>query len=77
MRVIFFCLLDCFSCTGSTGATAKEIPLPNMRGNVVAKVVDFCRHNRADPMTEIPKVIPRPPGLLQSRSRQQNVAVWS
>lgn len=42
---------------GSTGATAKEIPLPNMRGNVVAKVVDFCRHNRADPMTEIPKPI--------------------
>ena len=41
-----------------------------MRGNVVAKVVEFCEHNRADPMNEIPKVI------LGSRALQ-SVAVQS
>ncbi|CAN0114668.1 unnamed protein product, partial [Hapterophycus canaliculatus] len=37
-------------------AAAKEIPLPNMRSGVVAKVVEFCQHHKADPMSNIPKV---------------------
>ncbi|CAM9813332.1 unnamed protein product [Ectocarpus sp. 12 AP-2014] len=40
---------------GSTENAAKEIPLPNMRSNVVAKVVEFCQHHQTDPMTDIPK----------------------
>lgn len=41
---------------GSSGDDAKEIPLPNMRSNVLAKVVEFCNHHRVDPMKQIPKV---------------------
>ncbi|CAM9457867.1 unnamed protein product [Ectocarpus sp. 4 AP-2014] len=41
----------------STENAAKEIPLPNMRSNVVAKVVEFCQHHQTDPMTDIPKPI--------------------
>ena len=37
-------------------SAAKEIPLPNMRSSVVAKVVEFCQHNRTEPMTKIPQV---------------------
>ncbi|CAM9304903.1 unnamed protein product [Ectocarpus fasciculatus] len=43
---------------GSTENAAKEIPLPNMRSNVVAKVVEFCQHHQKDPMTDIPKASP-------------------
>eukprot|EP00903_Cladosiphon_okamuranus_P017260 g15905.t1 len=39
-------------------SAAKEIPLPNMRSSVVAKVVEFCQHNRKEPMKNIPQPIP-------------------
>lgn len=39
-------------------SAAKEIPLPNMRSSVVAKVVEFCQHNRTEPMKKIPQPIP-------------------
>ncbi|CAM9798460.1 unnamed protein product [Pylaiella littoralis] len=42
---------------GPSENDVKEIPLPNMRSNVVAKVVEFCQHNKMDPMTKIPKPI--------------------
>ncbi|CBJ48849.1 conserved unknown protein [Ectocarpus siliculosus] len=42
---------------GPTENAAKEIPLTNMRSNVVAKVVEFCQHHQTDPMTDIPKPV--------------------
>lgn len=45
-----------YSMAELSGDEAKEIPLPNMRSKVVAKVVEFCQHHQADPMTQIPKV---------------------
>lgn len=45
-----------FYAAGSSENDVKEIPLPNMRSNVVAKVVEFCQHNKMDPMAKIPKV---------------------
>lgn len=42
---------------GSSGDDAKEIPLPNMRSNVLAKVVEFCNHHYVEPMKTIPKPI--------------------
>lgn len=42
---------------GSSGEKAKDIPLPSIRSEVLAKVVEFCQQNHEDPMTDIPKVI--------------------
>ncbi|KAG5188515.1 Skp1 family, dimerization domain-containing protein, partial [Tribonema minus] len=36
---------------------ATEIPLPTVRGPVLAKVVDYCVHYQTEPMTEIPRPI--------------------
>ena len=33
----------------------QEIPLPNVKAQVLAKVVEFCRHHAANPMAEIEK----------------------
>ena len=33
-----------------------EIPLPNVKGDILAKVVEFCTHYALDPMTEFEKV---------------------
>jgi len=32
-----------------------EIPLPNVKATVLSKVIEFCTHHRAEPMTEIEK----------------------
>uniref|UniRef100_A0A6S9ADC6 S-phase kinase-associated protein 1 n=1 Tax=Ditylum brightwellii TaxID=49249 RepID=A0A6S9ADC6_9STRA len=32
-----------------------EIPLPNVKAAVLAKVIEFCTHHRTEPMTEIEK----------------------
>eukprot|EP00538_Stauroneis_constricta_P011891 CAMPEP_0119546420 /NCGR_PEP_ID=MMETSP1352-20130426/855_1 /TAXON_ID=265584 /ORGANISM="Stauroneis constricta, Strain CCMP1120" /LENGTH=171 /DNA_ID=CAMNT_0007591127 /DNA_START=80 /DNA_END=595 /DNA_ORIENTATION=+ len=35
--------------------TTKEIPLPNVKANVLQKVLEFCKHHMTEPMTEIEK----------------------
>mmetsp|Transcript_53844 Transcript_53844/g.155464 ORF Transcript_53844/g.155464 Transcript_53844/m.155464 type:complete len:167 (-) Transcript_53844:8-508(-) len=36
-------------------ASSKEIPLPNVKSQVLKKVIEFCEHYLQDPMTEIEK----------------------
>jgi len=35
--------------------TTPEIPLPNVKGPVLRKVIEFCEHHLKEPMTEIEK----------------------
>lgn len=35
---------------------AQEIPLPNVKSTILAKVIDFITHYRTEAMTEIEKV---------------------
>jgi S-phase kinase-associated protein 1 len=35
---------------------AQEIPLPNVKSAILAKVIEFAQHYREDPMHEIEKV---------------------
>eukprot|EP00644_Phytophthora_capsici_P009178 jgi/Phyca11/526054/estExt2_fgenesh1_pm.C_PHYCAscaffold_60149 len=37
------------------GDEIQEIPLPNVKGHVLAKVVEFCRHHKDAPMADIQK----------------------
>lgn len=36
---------------------AQEIPLPNVKSNILAKVIEFAQHYRGETMNEIEKVI--------------------
>jgi S-phase kinase-associated protein 1 len=36
---------------------AQEIPLPNVKSGILAKVIEFCQHYKVNPMEEIEKVI--------------------
>ena len=35
---------------------AQEIPLPNVKSQILAMVIEFIRHHTSDPMTDIEKV---------------------
>ena len=35
----------------------QEIPLPNVKTAILAKVIEFCRRYKAEAMTEIEKVL--------------------
>lgn len=35
---------------------AQEIPLPNVKSAILAKVIEFAQHYRQEPMNEIEKV---------------------
>jgi S-phase kinase-associated protein 1 len=35
---------------------SQEIPLPNVKSSILAKVIEFSHHYVSDPMTEIDKV---------------------
>ena len=50
-------------------ATVAEIPLPNVKAQVLRKVIEFCEHHLSDPMTEIEKP-------LKSQAMQDVVQKW-
>jgi S-phase kinase-associated protein 1 len=51
------------------GDEAQEIPLPNVKTAVLSKVMEFCKHYKEDPMTEIEKP-------LKSANMKEVVQEW-
>eukprot|EP00980_Cylindrotheca_fusiformis_P028530 scaffold22607_cov123-Cylindrotheca_fusiformis.AAC.27 len=51
------------------GDEAKEIPLPNVKAQVLRKVIEFCEHHLEEPMTEIEKP-------LKSQNMSDVVQQW-
>mmetsp|Transcript_9472 Transcript_9472/g.14535 ORF Transcript_9472/g.14535 Transcript_9472/m.14535 type:complete len:196 (-) Transcript_9472:188-775(-) len=43
--------------TDDDSTEEPEIPLPNVKSSVLAKVIEFCKHYVEEPMSEIPKPI--------------------
>ena len=37
---------------------AQDIPLPNVKSTILAKVIEFIQHHKTEPMSEIEKVLP-------------------
>lgn len=46
-----------------------EIPLPNVKADVLKKVIEFCEHHKEEPMTEIEKP-------LKSQQMSEVVQKW-
>ncbi|RLN78472.1 hypothetical protein BBJ28_00027052 [Nothophytophthora sp. Chile5] len=51
------------------GNEVQEIPLPNVKSSVLAKVVEFCEHHRDSPMADIQKP-------LKSDNLSESVDAW-
>ena len=47
--LVFFCLAI------EEDDDVTEIPLPNVKSTVLAKVIEFCTHHQTEPMSEIEK----------------------
>ena len=50
-----FSILSTTTDDGDDEGSNIEIPLPNVKSQVLQKVIEFCEHHLSDPMTEIEK----------------------
>ena len=42
-------------CVDDQGDDVQEIPLPNVKSQILTKVIEFCTHYQSEPMNEIEK----------------------
>eukprot|EP00742_Colponemidia_sp_Colp-10_P000149 GILJ01000165.1.p2 GENE.GILJ01000165.1~~GILJ01000165.1.p2 ORF type:complete len:167 (+),score=30.01 GILJ01000165.1:43-543(+) len=49
--------------------TAEDIPLPNVKAQVLSKVIEYCRYHKANPPAEIEKP-------LKSANLREVVSTW-
>lgn len=55
MILFICCLLTQIIVAEQDEEEAQEIPLPNVKSPILAKVIEFCRHYKEEPMQEIEK----------------------
>lgn len=48
--------LLCFVTVDQDEEEAQEIPLPNVKSTILAKIIDFAKYYRTEPMNPIEKV---------------------
>lgn len=56
LRLLLTCFLPPFAGEDVAEGDTTEIPLPNVKNHVLVKVIEFCKHYKQEPMTEIEKV---------------------
>jgi S-phase kinase-associated protein 1 len=58
-----------FNSDNEDDAGPDEVPLPNVKSQVLKKVIEFCEHHLTEPMTEIEKP-------LKSQNMKEVVQQW-
>lgn len=57
LHVLLYTYFDGFTAEGGQDdEEAQEIPLPNVKAQTLARVIEFCQHYKTERMTDIEKV---------------------